>query len=265
MTAKQPSYKKSSFGPAFFFLSGTQRTALADYYEFCRIMDDIADEETANPYEQLNSWEKEIARIYDGTPETDLGKRLAKAVQTYQISRDRFLLLIEGMRYDLDGKKYTSWEELDEYLYRVAVIVGKATLDILEIKGPEADNLAKTLGSAVQLTNIVRDVQEDAQLGRVYLPCPVTAEQILTGNYPPAMTDAWKSATQKAHAFYRQAFSQMQTFPRLKMLPCKIMGYVYLKNLAKIEASGYNILRPVKLTKSEKLRMVFYALFKTFF
>jgi len=262
---KQPSYKKSSFGPAFFFLSGPQRAALADYYEFCRIMDDIADEETANPYEQLSQWETEIDRIYKGTAETDLGKRLMKDVQTYQISKDRFSLLLEGMKDDLDGKKYTSWAELDTYLYRVAVVVGKATLDILGVKGVQADSLALSLGSAVQLTNIVRDVQEDAQLGRVYLPCAVTAEQILSENYPPVLVATLKEAAQKAHAYYQLAFAQMKQFPRLKMLPCRIMGYVYLKNLAKIEEREYDVLCPIKLTKGEKIQMIFYALFKTFF
>jgi len=265
MILQKPAYKKSSFAPAFFFLSKGQRAALADYYEFCRIMDDIADEETANPYEQLDQWKTEIARIYNNSAETDLGKRLEQDIKTFQIPEDRFLLLVEGMRADLDGKKYNSWKELDWYLYRVAVIVGKATLDILGIKGTEADTLAIKLGSAVQLTNIVRDVQEDAQLGRVYLPCAVTAEQILNDNYPPSVITTIKEAAQKAHVLYQQSFARMKQFPRLKMLPCRIMGYVYLKNLAKIESRGYDVLCPVKLTKGEKIRMVLYALFKTLF
>ena len=140
MAADKNSYKKSSFGPAFLFLEKHRREALADYYEFCRRMDDIADEpDVQNPAGELDFWADEIARVYDGRPETDLGKRLLLHVREFGITQDRFLMLIDGMRADLRGQTYTTFEELGGYMYRVAVIVGFATLDILGVKGPEAD------------------------------------------------------------------------------------------------------------------------------
>ena len=265
MTNTQDAYKKSSFGPAFFFLSKQRRAALADCYEFCRLMDDIADEPRENPAAELNTWQAEIERIYNDQAQTDLGQRLTQDVKNFSISKDRFLLLIEGMRDDLNSKRYPTFQALDEYLHRVAVIVGQATLDILDVRGESADQLAWALGRAVQLTNIVRDVKEDARLGRVYLPCALTPQQILQEEHRPLVSSLLTQSAQKAHAYYTQSFALMEQFPRLKMLPCRIMGYVYLKNLAKIEKEGFCVGEPLKLSKFEKIERTFYGIFKTFF
>ena len=266
MNTKSPaSYKKSSFGPAFFFLSGPQKRALADYYAFCRLMDDIADEPCEAPLRELAQWEEEIGRIYGGEPTTNLGKALQRDVNEFNIAQDRFLLLIEGMRADLEGKTYTSYEELDWYIYRVAVIVGKATLDILDVRGERADALAQSLGTAVQLTNIVRDAYEDAKMGRVYLPSAPSAKEILGGKKKRTLYAALRDTAVRAHAQYRRAFALMPVFPRLKMLPCRIMGYVYEQNLAKIEKRSFKFTGSIKLTAYEKLQRVCYALYKTCF
>ena len=265
MTQPQ-AYKKSSFGPAFFFLSGRQRRALANYYAFCRLADDIADEPgRPNPQAELNALAREIEFIYIDAPKTDWGQELLKEVRFFNIPKDRFTLLIEGMRADLEKKRYTTFEELDEYLYRVAVIVGKATLDILQIKGPQADLLAYHLGCAVQLTNIVRDVYDDARLGRVYLPCQLSAQDILSGTKADEVKNLLAQTAQRAHACYARAFEIMGYFWPTKMLPCRIMGYTYQKNLAKIEKTGFSFTHTVKLSKPEKLQMVLYAIFKTLF
>ena len=265
MTTTQNSYQKSSFGPAFFFLSKERRNALADYYEFCRLMDDIADEPRTNPAEELSFWQAEVERFYNDKAQTDLGKRLAQDIKQFSISKDRFLLLIEGMRDDLNAKRYPTFEALDEYLHKVAVIVGQATLDILDVRGEQADRLAWALGRAVQLTNIVRDAAEDARLGRVYLPCGLSPQQMLAKEQIEETSSLLAQAAQKSRDYYREAFALMKQFPRLKMLPCRIMGCVYLKNLAKIEKEGFCVREPIKLTKPEKLQMVFYGIFKTFF
>lgn len=272
MAADKNSYKKSSFGPAFLFLEKHRREALADYYEFCRRMDDIADEpDVQNPAGELDFWADEIARVYDGRPETDLGKRLLLHVREFGITQDRFLMLIDGMRADLRGQTYTTFEELDGYIYRVAVVVGLATLDILGVKGPEADALANELGGAVQLTNIIRDVPDDSLLGRVYLPEELlarhglTRQDILAGRGADALPAVLKHLALLAEDYYARALELMKAFPRLKMLPCRMMGYVYFSNLAKIRKTGFRFMRPVKLTKAEKLQGVLHALFKTVF
>ncbi len=272
MSANQQSYKKSSFGPAFFFLGKRRREALANYYEFCRLMDDIADEPNIPaPAAQLAQWKEEIARVYRGTPQTDLGRRLAQDVQAFSIPQDRFLLLIEGMQADLEGRCYPTQAELDWYIYRVAVAVGLATLDILGLQGPAAGALALHQGTAVQLTNIIRDVPDDARLGRVYLPDDLltrfglSRQDVLQNRNPRVLAAALKEMAARTQEEYARAFACMRGFARLKMIPCRVMGYVYLKNLAKIRKTGFIFTRPVKLTKGEKLNCIFYALLKTFF
>lgn len=262
----QEAYKKSSFGPAFFFLGKRKRQALAHYYAFCRIADDVVDEPTQkDPQQALKELKKEIEFIYLGAPKTTWGKELVEDVRTFQIPKDRFFLLLEGMQADLDQKQYPTEEALQWYIYRVAVIVGKATLDILGVHGEEASSLAQALGSAVQLTNIVRDVQEDAKLGRVYLPGPVTAQEILENKNTEQLVNLRKQLAYKAKEQYQLAFQLMDDFWPTKILPCRVMGYVYQKNLAKIEEQGFLQMAPVKLTKFEKLKMVGYALIKTLF
>lgn len=269
--SENTSYKKSSFGPAFLFVSARQRVALAAYYEFCRLMDDIADEPREKPLQELDFWQAEIERVFNGTAQTELGKRLGEVVNEFGLPPERFLLLIEGMRADLQGKAYETLAALDWYLYRVAVVVGLATLDILDVKGPQAHALALSLGSAVQLTNIIRDVAEDAQLKRVYLPNKtleqfgLTREDILNGNKPTQIACVLSFLDEKTRELYEQSFALMRQWPRLKMLPCRMMACVYAKNLAKIRKRGFLSHEPLKLTKAEKMQGVLYAVFQTIF
>lgn len=272
MDAENKSYQKSSFGPAFFFLSKRRKAALAAYYEFCRLMDDIADEPGVdNPSVQLDFWQAEIQRIFDGTAQTALGRQLAVVARDFGLTPDRFMLLLEGMRADLNGQTYATLDELDGYIYRVAVIVGLATLDILGVKGPKANALAHHLGSAVQLTNIIRDVAADAQLRRVYLPQDIltqyglTRREVLDGTAFEKLVPLLTQLAGLARTYYCRADEDMAQLPRFKMLPCRMMGCVYAKNLAKIEEAGFVVAQPIKLTKSEKMIGVFHALFQTFF
>lgn len=266
------SYKKSSFGPAFLFLPKRRKVALANYYEFCRLMDDIVDEPTvAEPGKALDFWREEINRIFKDEAQTPLSKQLALDVKEFHLTKDRFLLLIEGMFADLQGKRYGSLQELEWYLYRVAVIVGLTTLDILDVQGPQAEKLAKDLGGAVQLTNIIRDVSTDVELGRVYLPEDLlmqeglTREDILAGRETEKTAKVLKKLAELAEKLYARAERQMKQLPRLKMLPCRMMACVYAKNLAKIKAGGFKTSNPIKLTKREKLQGVLCAWKNTFF
>ena len=272
MQSDPNSYKKSSFGPAFFFLGKRRRAALAAYYEFCRLIDDIADEPHGkNPEQELDFWQQEVGRIYNHTAQTELGKFLTEITEEFKISPDRFLLLIEGMRADVQGKTYDTLQALNWYLYRVAVIVGLATLDILGVTGSLAQSLAEKLGTAVQLTNIIRDVAEDAALKRVYLPTDLlkrydlTREIVLTGKLPAKGAQLLSDLAQVAQSSYIEADKIMAQLPPLKMLPCRMMACVYAKNLAKIKKAGFLSARQIKLTKAEKMMGVLYAMFKTIF
>ena len=262
----QNAYKKSSFGPAFLFLKQKQRRALSAYYAFCRLADDIADEpDRKDPQQELKELAQEIEFVYVDAPKTELGKAWRQAVRDFQISKDRFTLLLEAMQADLGKKRYATFEELDWYLYRVAVIVGLATLDILGVKGPKAEELAQELGSAVQLTNIVRDVYDDARLGRVYLPTTLSAQDILQGKHQKQVQALQAQTAKRAEENYAHAFALMEEFWPVTMIPCRVMGYTYQKNLAKIRKNGFAAHQTLKLNKFEKLQMVAYALIKTLF
>lgn len=272
MSLDTAAYKKSSFGPAFLFLNKQRREALAAYYVFCRKMDDIADEPNiADRCKELDTWRQEIERVFQNQAQTELGKELQNKVLPLGLPPDRFLLLIEGMQADVDGKSYATFEALEWYLWRVAGIVGLATLDILGVKGNKAQALARALGFAVQTTNIVRDVYEDVQLGRVYLPDDFLAAehlsrgQLLNGEKPAALPKVLARVAQKSHQLYGQAEEIMLGFPRRKMLVCRIMSFVYQANLAKIEKTGFVFDKPVKLSKFQKLKACMYALCKTVF
>ena len=235
-------------------------------------MDDIADEPSVkDPLQQLSFWQEEVNRIFNHAAQTDLGKELSWVVDNFGLTKDRFLLLIEGMQADLQRKTYDSLKELEWYLHRVAVIVGLATLDILEIKGAAAEKLAQELGRAVQLTNIIRDVPDDAELGRVYLPQELilanglTREDILTSKKLNKQAALLRQLADLAQAYYKAAFTTMRGLPRFKILPCRMMGCVYAKNLAKIRRMGFLFRYPVKLTKAEKGLGVLNAFFKTIF
>jgi len=269
MTPDYNAYKKSSFGPAFLFLDKKRRGALAVYYAFCRLMDDLADEPgIENRLQQLAFWREEIAHVFEKKATTALGKELEKVVADFALTPDRFLWLIEGMEADVQGRRYLSFADLEWYLWRVAGIVGLATLDILGIKGSKAKALAYALGSAVQTTNIIRDIHEDAALGRVYIPqilleeFHLTAENILTNTPPEQIAKMLSAMALQSRVYYAQADAIMNTLPARKMLPCRVMGLVYGKNLAKIEKKGFLFTKTIKLSKSEKIIYGLCALLK---
>lgn len=262
-------YKKSSFGPAFLFLDKRRRAALASYYAFCRLMDDIADEQGVQDRPaELAFWREEVLRALAGNAQTDLGREAGKISAEFAMEPDRFLLLIEGMQADAQGRTYATFAELEWYLWRVAGIVGLATLDIVGIKGHKAEELARELGFAVQLTNIVRDVHEDASLGRVYLPLQLlesaglTRQDVLQNAAPDKLAGVLKQTAQRAKDHYRRAAQIMRGLPARKTLPCRVMGCVYGANLAKIEKTDFRFSKTVKLSKFEKLTRCVYALCK---
>lgn len=273
MSEKNPSavaYKKSSFGPAFLFLGPKQRRALAVYYAFCRLMDDMADEpQVENRLEQLAQWRDEMERVFAGKPTTQLGRELAPVVAQFAMGKDRFSELIDGMQADVQGRRYADSAALEVYLWQVAGVVGLATLDILGVKGNKAHMLARQLGFAVQLTNIVRDVWDDAALKRVYLPEDLLKRHGLTqsdvfGAKPSEkLAAALQELAAQAETYYRQAAQTMSSLPQRKMLPCRIMAFVYQQNLAKIKRSGFYFHQTIKLTKWEKVQACIYAICKT--
>ena len=174
----------SSFQFAFHLLPRAKRDALCAVYAFCRAADDIADAAgVTNPEDRLEAWRREVDRAFRGRPVHSIGRALAWAIDSFALPREPFLDLIEGVASDLVTDRYETGEDLDAYCYRVASTVGLLCVRIFGAGRGVADPYAVALGKALQVTNILRDVGEDAERGRIYLP----QEDLLSSGCTPEM------------------------------------------------------------------------------
>ncbi|MBX9705497.1 MAG: squalene/phytoene synthase family protein, partial [Gammaproteobacteria bacterium] len=162
----------SSFYYSFMFLPKDRREAITALYAFCREVDDIADECTDFTIAQtkLNWWRTEIESLYEGKPQHPVSKALLNPIKTYQLDAEHFIEVIDGMEMDLKFNRYEDFKQLQLYCYRVASVVGLLTAQILGFSNRKTLKYAHDLGMAFQLTNIIRDVGEDARRNRIYLP-----------------------------------------------------------------------------------------------
>ena len=162
----KPPEAGSNFRPAFFFLSKKQKRALSAVYAYCRCVDDIVDVPGNNdPADSIKSWREEIGRLYQGKPTCEISKNLLPAVSEYGLQAQDFLLILEGVEKDITVSGYETFADLEQYLYRVACAVGLLCVRIFGYDHSSAQDYAKWLGYAVQMTNILRDVSQDAARG----------------------------------------------------------------------------------------------------
>jgi 15-cis-phytoene synthase len=247
---------RSNFYYAFLTLPRPRREALYAVYAFCRTVDDIADlgqERGVDPATlrgQLDAWREEIARCYApaGRPQHPIAQRLAVAVRAYPIPREALLAIVDGVAMDLDGTVYESEDDLYPYCYRVASAVGLAAIEIFGYTDPSARQYATSLGIALQLTNIIRDVGSDARAGRVYVPRQdlkrfgVSPEDLRGSRYGDDFVFLMAHQAARARRFYRQA---REAFPRKdarSLIAAEIMGQIYWALLGRIEAGRFRVL-----------------------
>lgn len=259
------SYKKSNFAGAFFFLSKQKKQALGCVYAFCRLADDIVDEGLPDAKERLASLRTELDNIYNANAKTDLGRQLARAVKNFSIPKQYFSDLIEGCERDLQpAVRYETFGDLQWYTYRVAAVVGLMCIKIFGYKNKETQNYAVALGHAVQLTNIIRDVAEDAKINRIYIPKQdmeifgVSQEDILQ------LKDTRKTAAllffeaQKAQEMFTKAEQILPKEDFKSMLAARAMGNIYKAILNKLMARPCRLGdKKIKLNKVEKLVILF--------
>ena len=162
----------SSFLFAFLFLSPKRRNALTALYAFCREVDDIADEceEYDTGKKKLDWWRLEIDRMYNNKPQHPVTNALKLYIADYELDKAYFIEIIDGMEMDLNFTRYESFKQLHLYCYRVASTVGILSAQIFGYKDSKTLKYAHNLGIALQLTNIIRDIGEDARRGRIYIP-----------------------------------------------------------------------------------------------
>jgi phytoene synthase len=255
---------RSSFYYAFILLPTERRRALHAVYAFCRFIDDIADDEAIRePALLLARWREELERVYSGAPTRALSRALADSARRFKIPRELFEEIINGVEMDLSRKRYQSWEELRPYCYRVASALGLICIEIFGYSNPSAKLYAENLGLALQLTNILRDVREDAGRGRIYLPLEdlarfnVSEQEILGGVYSPNFVRLMDFEARRARELYALAQSELAPEDRATLLTAEAMRLIYATLLERIINSNYRVLdRRHRLSAPHKLYLV---------
>lgn len=252
----------SSFYHSFRFLPAEKRRAITALYAFCREVDDVVDEcsDTVIAREQLEQWREEVARLYQGKPEHPVTRALEPFLHRYNLAQEYLLELIDGMEMDLDQTHYEDFSQLSLYCYRAASVVGLLSAEIFGYSDRHTLKYAHDLGMAFQLTNILRDVREDAQRGRIYLPADemsrfgVTREQLLQGETHEGTRALFALQAQRAEAYYQSAFAKLPEVDRASQRSGIIMAAIYRRILQRIVEEDYPVLqRRVALAKWHKL------------
>lgn len=254
----------SNFYYAFMLLPGERRRALYSVYAFCRFIDDIADDESArDPGAMLERWRAELERVYTGSPTHPISRALAHNVRAYGIPRRYFEEIIDGVEMDLARTRYERFEDLRLYCYRVASAVGLICIEIFGYHNPRTRDYAEHLGVAFQLTNIIRDVSEDAARGRIYLPLEdlrrfgVAEDDILRGVDSHRFRRLMEFETARARAFYAEAERALPAEDRAAMLCAEAMRSIYRALLERIAGDDYSVLgRRYRLSTPRKLYLV---------
>jgi phytoene synthase len=253
--------RDTSFYYSFLVLPPRKRNALIAVWDFCRAVDDAVDEVVpeaewkggltdaarAQATREIAGWRHELEALYAGTPQSPQGLALQPFVREFGLPRAQFDALIGGVEMDLDHARYPTFAALSEYCRRVASAVGLICLEIFGYRDPHARDYADSLGMALQLTNIIRDVAVDLRRGRVYLPAEdlvkfgVTVEALEAGRVTPDVRELLKFECGRAREYYARAARQLPASDRRSLLAAEIMGAIYFEILRRIEHSGYDV------------------------
>jgi len=252
----------SSFYYSFRFLPEHKRDAIIALYAFCREVDDIVDEIADHTIAttKLNWWREEVTNIFHGSPTHPVAKALQEHIKHFNLAEEYFVEIIDGMAMDLEFDVYPTYKELSLYCYRVASVVGLLSVEIFGYENRQTLKYAHELGMAFQLTNITRDVFEDVQRGRVYLPQDelarfnVTNDDLLAGKTTENIVNLLKFQVERAQSHYKKAFELIPAEDRFSQRSGLIMAEIYQATLNEIAQDGYRVLEHrVKLTPLRKL------------
>jgi phytoene synthase len=252
----------SSFYYSFLFLPKERREAITALYAFCREVDDIADEcqDRDIARVKLEWWRQELARTFADAPSHPVSQALLPAIRRHGLALEQFEEIIDGMEMDLHLVRYADFKALQLYCYRVAAVVGQLAATIFGYGDRATLKYAHDLGIAFQLTNIIRDVGEDARRNRIYLPQDelaqfgVTENDILAGRDSDALRALLAQQTARAQHYYQQAMSELPAADRRSQRPGLVMAAIYQAVLQEIARDDYPVLQQrVSLTPLRKL------------
>ncbi len=240
----------SSFYCSFLFLAAERRRAITALYAFCREVDDVVDDcrDIGVARAKLAWWRQEIGAVYHGTPQHPVARALAEVVVPYGLEEARLQEIIEGMAMDLEYNAYPDFDALKVYCHRVAGVVGLLSAKVFGYTDPRTLEYAADLGFALQLTNIIRDVGEDARRGRIYLPLHelaqfgVTTDDIAHGRETQGFRQLMDFQVERARRCYEEAFAKLPAEDRKAQRAGIIMGAIYRTLLEEIHADGCRVL-----------------------
>lgn len=250
-TAAEISKKsRSSFYYAFNLLPEKKREAMNRVYAFCRITDDIVDENSLPEEEKrtkLNQWRESLKLALAGEGETALLQNLGESIRNFSIPEKPFYELIDGMEMDLNEQRYETFEELKQYCYYAASTVGLMCIPIFGYRHQETVDYAVNLGIALQLTNILRDVYSDIQEGRLYLPMEdmrrfgYSEDDLKNKVYNEKFIALMQYLAERAEEFFREADSHLHKEDKKNMFPARAMQRIYFSLLKKLKRKNYNV------------------------
>jgi phytoene synthase len=252
----------SSFYYSFLFLPPERRRAITALYAFCREVDDVVDECTDAGVARLKLawWRGEVAQVYDGHPSHPVAVALAAVKDRFSLPQERLQEIIDGMEMDLNHAGYADFESLRLYCHRVASVVGLLSAEIFGYRDARTLDYARDLGLAFQLTNIIRDVGEDARRGRIYLPREemqrhgVSAADIMAARETANFRSLMEFQIGRAVEFYRRALETLPALDRPSQRPGLVMAAIYRTLLDEIKADGCRVLtRRTSITPIRKL------------
>ncbi len=252
----------SSFYYAFLFLPPPKRAAITAFYAFCREVDDVVDDmvDPGVAATKLHWWRTEVAQAFAGQPSHPVLQALMPLAASFQIEERHLQAVIEGCQMDLNQQRYLDYPNLQRYCHLVAGEVGEVAARIFGQTHPQTTAYAHALGQALQLTNIIRDVGEDARRGRIYLPMSelkqfaVPAQEILNGVYSERFTALMQFQAQRAQRLYDEALALLPSADLRAQKPGLMMASIYRALLREIEAEQFAVLHQrISLTPLRKL------------
>ena len=262
----------SSFYYSFLFLQPERRRAITALYAFCREVDDTVDETSDASVARIKLawWRTEVSTMYKGSPTHPVTQALQPHVATYKLEEQHLQAIIDGMEMDLDQSRYLDFAGLQKYCWRVAGVVGILSASIFGYTRPETLLYAEKLGLAFQLTNIIRDVGDDARKGRIYIPVNelqqfnVTAADILNFRHSEKFEALMRFQNERAQRTYDEALALLPKQDRRAQRPGLMMAAIYRTLLDEIARDNFQVLNQrISLTPLRKLWLAWKTYVRT--